>query len=213
MTSSPLRRFVEGVTATVIALCAVSGYLGLRAVVWRQDYMVAALIQSGIVVSLIIAGGIGVIYVLLGSWAWRVLRIDWLSIQFGAVVGALIYGGYNAITPLVPASRMETPAWRALQGGVDGLLIGMITGVAVLIISARPLHFDRFGLQRYLMLFVVVALIGGGIVLGESVFHFGDAVAISIALPLLLVLRLVVSRLDRRYAPAYEDYGYDEGAD
>ena len=200
-------------TATLIALCAVSGYLGLRAVVWRQDYMVAALIQSGIVVSLIVAGGIGVIYVLLGSWAWRVLRIDWLSLQFGAVVGALIYGGYNAITPLVPASRMEAPAWRALQGGVDGLLIGMITGAAVLIISARPLHFDRFGLQRYLMLFVVVALIGGGIVLSESVFHFGDAVGIGIALPLLLVLRLVVNRLDHRYAPAYEDYGYDEGAD
>ncbi len=208
MTSSPLRRLVEGVTATLIALCAVSGYLGLRAVVWRQDYMVAALIQSGIVLSVIVAGGIGVIYVLFGSWAWRVLRIDWLSIQFGAVVGALIYGSYNAITPLVPASRMETPAWRALQGGVDGLLIGMISGAAVLIISARPLSFDRFGLQRYLMLFVVVALIGGGIVVGESVFRFGDAVGIGIALPLLVVLRLVVGRLDRRYTPAYEDGDY-----
>ncbi len=212
MKSSPLRRIVEGVTATLIALCGVSGYLGLRAVVWRQDYMVAALIQSGIVVSLIVAGGVGVVYVLFGSWAWRVLRIDWLSIQFGALVGALIYGGYNAVTPLVPASRMEFPAWRALQGGVDGLLIGMITGAAVLVISARPLRFDRFGLQRYLMLFVVVALIGGGIVLSESVFHFGDAVGVGIALPLLIVLRLVVSRLDRRYTPAYEDYGYEDGA-
>ncbi len=205
MNASPLRRIVEGVTITLVTLCTVSGYLGLRAVVWRQDYMVAALIQSGIVVSVIVAGGVGAIYVLLGSWAWRVLRIDWLSIQFGAVLGALIYGGYNAVAPLVPASQMEAPAWRALQGGVDGLLIGALTGAAVMIISGRPLHFDRFGLQRYLLLFVTVVLFGGGIILSENVIHFGDAVGIAAAVPLLIVLRLVVSWLDSRYTPVYDD--------
>lgn len=213
MKSSPLRRLVEGIMATLVALCAVSGYLGLRAVVWRQDYMVAAMIQSGILASLIVAGIIGVIYVLVGSWAWRVLRIDWISIEFGAVVGALIYGGYNAVSPLVTASRMETPAWRALQGGVDGLLIGAVVGVAVMFISARPLRFDRFGLQRYLMLFIVVVLIGGGVLIAETYVHFTDAVGIGVAVPLLIVLRLVVGRLDRRYDAAYGNYEYDDGAD
>ena len=67
---------------------------------------------------------------MLGGLLGRLLSIDWLSLQFGALLGALLYGGYNAITPLTALSIGETPAWRALQGGVDGLWIGALLGVA-----------------------------------------------------------------------------------
>ena len=170
MKSSPARRFVQGIILTLIAVCAVSGYLGLRAVVWRQEYQVAAMIQGGIVVSALVAGAFGLVYVLLGSLIRWVLRIDWLSVQFGALVGAALYGGYNAITPLTTASYGETPGWRALQGAVDGLVIGAVVGALVLFVSGRALRFDRVSLMRYLTLFVVVVLI----VVGEPAGRWFD---------------------------------------
>ena len=63
----------------------VGGFLGLRAVVWRQDYQVAAMIQSGLLVSVVVGGALGVAYVVMGSLLWRLLNVDWLSLQFGAV--------------------------------------------------------------------------------------------------------------------------------
>ncbi len=204
-----LRRVIHGVTLALVAVCAVGGFLGLRAFVWRQDYLVVAMFQSGLVISLIAAGVIAVGYVVLGS---LLLSIDWLSVQFGALLGALLYGGYNAITPLTPLSMNETPAWRALQGGVDGVWIGALLGVATLFISARALRLGRGGLTRFLLLYVTVILMAWLILLMQQVAHLPDAVGLVIALPLLGVLRLAVGWLDRRVDSShYRDYGYDEG--
>jgi len=47
---------VQAITLTVMAVCIVGGFLGLRAVIWRQDYQVVAMIQSGILVSAAMGG-------------------------------------------------------------------------------------------------------------------------------------------------------------
>ena len=202
-----IRRAVQAITLTIMAICIVGGFLGLRAVVWRQDYQVVAMIQSGIMLSLAVGGTLGIAYVLMGSLLWRVLGIDWLSLQFGALAGALIYGGYNAIAPLSPYSAGEEPVWRALQGGFDGLVIGVIIGAVVMVVSGRRLHLDRAGLTRYLILYLTVILLAWLILLVESVVHIPGAAGIIVAVPLLIVLRLVVAWMDRRVD---SQYGYDE---
>ena len=208
---SPLRRVIQVITGVVIAVCAVGGFLGLRALVWRQEYQIVAMIESGIVVSLGIAGVIGVVYFLLGGLLGRLLGIDWLSVQFGAILGALVYGGYNAITPLTPLSIGETSVWRALQGGVDGLWIGALLGWVTLFISARRLHLDRAGLMRFLILYVTLILLAWLVLWMGSALRLPDVVGVIVALPLVMVLRLVVGWLDRRVdSSRYRDYGYDE---
>ena len=203
-----IRRAVQAISLTVMAVLIVGGYLGLRAVVWRQDYQIAALIQSGILVSAAVGGALGIAYLLMGSLLWRMLGIDWLSLQFGAVVGAMVYGGYNALAPLTIFSANEEPIWRALQGGVDGLVIGVVVGAVVMIVSGRRLHLDRAGLTRYLILYVTVILLAWLILLVEGVVHVSGAVGLIVAVPLVFVLRLAVVWLDRRVDSRY---GYDEG--
>lgn len=212
MKSSPLRRAVQGLTLIIAAVLMMGGYLGLRALVWREEYQIAAMIQSGLVVSVAVGGLIGVLYILFGAALWRLLRVDWLSLQFGALVGALMYGIYNAIVPLTPFSANETPAWRLLQGATDGLAIGLVLGVLVLLVSGRPLRLDRAGVTRYLILFVAVVLVAWGILLVKDWARLSDALALTLVLPLLVLLRLIVGRLDRRGSVGhYDDYGYDEG--
>lgn len=209
---SPLRRVIQVITGIVIAACAVGGFLGLRALVWRQEYQIVAMIEAGIILSLGITGVIGAVYFLLGDLLGRLLAIDWLSIQFGAVLGALLYGGYNAITPLTILSLGESPAWRALQGGVDGLWIGALLGTVTLVVSARPLHLDRGGVTRYLILYVTLILLAWLILWVGSTVRLPDVVGVVIAVPLMGVLRLAVGWLDRRVdSSRLRDYGYDEG--
>lgn len=204
---SALRRAIQAVTLLPIMVCLVAGYLGLRAVVWRYDVQVATQIQSGIVLSLVAGGLLAAAYVVMGNNFWRILDFDWLSIQFGGVVGAVLYGIYNAITPLTAASRLEPPLWRALQGGIDGLLIGMGIGVLVLIVGGRRLTFDGAGIRRYLILFVGVVLIAWVVIWVEGLIHVPDVVALTLAVPLLVLLKLIV----RRFGGGGSEYGYDEG--
>jgi hypothetical protein len=214
MRSSPLRRAVQGLTMMIVAVLIVGGYLGLRALVWRQEYQIATMIQSGLVVSVVVGGLVGVLYILFGSALWRLLSIDWLSLQFGALVGALLYGIYNAIAPLTPYSTGETPGWRFLQGATDGLAIGLVLGVLVMLVSGRPLRLDRAGVTRYLILFVAVVLVAWVILLIKEWARLSDALSLTLILPLMVLLKLVVNRLDRRgYVEHYDDYGYDEGGD
>ncbi len=209
---SPLRRVIQVITGIVVAACAVGGFLGLRALVWRQEYHILAMIEAGIILSLGVTGVIGVAYFLLGDLLGRLLGIDWISIQFGAVLGALLYGGYNAITPLTMLSFGETPAWRALQGGVDGLWIGALLGWLTLFVSARPLHLDRAGLTRFLILYVTLILLAWLILWVGSNTRLPDVVGAVVAVPLVGVLRLAVGWLDRRVDNnRLRDYGYDEG--
>jgi hypothetical protein len=201
-----LRRAIQAITLLPLLVCIVAGYLGLRAVVWRYDVQVATQIQSGIVLSLVAGGLLALSYIIMGNGFWRILDFDWLSIQFGGVVGALLYGIYNAITPLTAASRLEPPLWRALQGGMDGLLIGMGIGLLVLIVGGRRLYFDRAGIIRYLILFIGVVLIAWVVIWVEDMIHIPDVVGLTLAIPLLVLLKLIV----RRFGGG-GNYGYDEG--
>ncbi|HVU13054.1 MAG TPA: hypothetical protein VHD90_17370 [Phototrophicaceae bacterium] len=193
-----IRRAAQAITFVLIGMFAVAGYLGLRALVWRSTYQIAAMIQSGLEVSLLVGAALTIGYLVLGSALGRLLNIDWISLQLGALVGALMYGGYNAITPLSPLSVGETPLWRALQGGTDGLALGLVIGALVWIVSGRALRLDRAGLTRYLILYVTVILLAWLILLVESSVHVPDVVGVIIAFPLMAVLRLAVAWLDRR---------------
>ena len=201
-----LRRAIQAITLLPIMVCLVAGYLGLRAVVWRHDLQVASQIQSGIVLSLVAGGLLAIAYIVMGNGFWRILDFDWLSVQFGGVVGALLYGIYNAITPLTAASRLEPPLWRALQGGMDGLLLGMGIGVLVLIVGGRRLYFDAAGIRRYLILFIGVVLVAWAVIWVQSIIHIPDVLGLTLAVPLLVLLKLIV----RRFGGGggwYEDYG------
>lgn len=201
-----LRRAIQAITLLPIMVCLVAGYLGLRAVVWRYDLQVATQIQSGIVLSLVAGGLLAIAYVVMGNGFWRVLDFDWLSVQFGGAVGALLYGIYNAITPLTTASAREAPLWRALQGGMDGLLIGMGIGVLVLIVGGRRLYFDRAGITRYLILFIGVVLVAWAVIWVQGITRIPDVLGLTLGIPLLVLLKLVV----RRFGGG-GDYGYGEG--
>ncbi len=198
MNSGLPRRIVEAITLILIALFAVSGFLGLRALIWRQEYQLNAMIQSGVLITAEVGGALGVAYVLLGAGLWRLLNLDGFSLQFGAVIGALIYGGYNAVSPLTIFSSMEPTVWRALQGGIDGLAIGGLLGGLVMVVSGRPLRLDRAGLSRYLILYVTLILLAWLVLWMETLVHLPDVVGIIVAVPLVIVLRLVVAWLDRR---------------
>lgn len=207
MSPGVARRLVQALTFLPLVVFIVAGYLGLRAVVWRYDNQVVVMIQSAVTLSLVIGGAMGILYALTGVLIWRVFNIDWLSIQLGAVVGALLYGVYNAITPLTIYSAGEAPLRRALQGGFDGLLIGLVIGLLVMIISGRRLYLDRAGLTRYLILFVGIVLIAWVALMFETWTRAPDIFGIVLAFPLLFVLKIAVRRLD---GGSEEYYRYDD---
>ncbi len=193
-----IRRVIQAITLMLVAVFVASGYLGLRALVWRQTFQVEGMFQTGLVIAGAAGVMLGAAYVLLGRGLWRLLRLDWLSLQFGAILGALLYGTYNAITPLSPYSAGEPPLWRALQGGTDGLLIGLVLGAVVMVASQQPLHLDRGGLLRYLILFIAVVLLAWLVLLVESALRLPDAVVLILTVPLVAVLRIAVGWLDHR---------------
>ncbi len=210
MRAGAARRAVQAITILPLVVFLVAGYLGLRAIVWRYDSQVVPMIESALILSIGVGGVIGILYALTGKLLWRLFSIDWLSIQFGAVVGALLYGVYNAITPLTVYSASDVPLRRALQGGFDGLLIGVIIGALVMIISGRRLYFDRAGLTRYLVLFIGVVLIAWVVLMFGSWTRFPDILGLVLAFPLLFVLKIAVRRLDGGQQ-WYDDYGYPDG--
>lgn len=193
-----IRRGIQAVTLALIAVFVTAGYLGLRALVWRQAFQVEGMFRTGLLIAGVGGSFVGAAYVLLGRGLWRLLGLDGLGLQFGALLGALFYGGYNAITPLSPYSAGETPLVRAFQGGIDGLLIGLVLGLVVTIVSRQPLHLDRGGLLRYFILFVTVVLLAWLVLLVETVVHLPDVLTLILCVPLVFVLRLAVAWLDHR---------------
>lgn len=198
MIRSPLERLVEAVTALAIGVCAVAGFLGLRAMAWRQDHLVVQMILSGAILSAILFGGAGIFYVIFGRWMIRIVGIDWLSVRFGALIGAAIYAFYHFLVPLTSAETLSLPSERALQGALDGAVIGALIGLVTWFVSGRRISFDSFGLTRYGLLYLVLLLIAGVAVLVEAFFRLPDAAIFALAIPAVLALRVAVHTLDRR---------------
>jgi hypothetical protein len=92
----------------------------------------------------------------------------------------------------------EPPLWRALQGGMDGLLLGLFIGAVVMVVSRQPLHLDRGGLLRFLILYITVILLAWLVLLTQTLIHLPDVVGLVAVVPVVLLLRLAVATLDRR---------------
>lgn len=197
--SPVIYRVVQVITLMIAAVFAVSGFLGLRELAWRHDAQVNAQILSGLVVTLIGVGVPGVLYVLLGGRVLRVVPIDLIQVQMGALVGTLLYGVYNVITPLSAESARFDVGRRLLTGALDGLLIGVVIGAIVMVISARPLDFRRADLVRFGGLFIAVLGVAWFIVVFSTAINMSDALALAITLLALLLLKLAVMQYDRRH--------------
>ncbi len=207
---SPIYRLIQVVTLMIAAVFAVSGFFGLRELAWRHDAMVNTQILSGLVVTLVVVGVPGLFYVLFGSLLWRFIRIDLISVQFGALIGMVLYGVYNTITPLTAESQRFDLPRRALTGGIDGLLIGLLIGGVVMFVNGRPLIFRRYDLTRYFVLFLAVLAIAWFIVVFSTTVNMSDVLALAITGLFVLLLKVGVAQYDRRL-PREEDYMDEEG--
>ncbi len=195
---SPIYRLVQVITLMIAAVFAVSGFFGLRELAWRHDAQVNAQLLSGLVVSALAVGIPGLIYIVFGSMVWRVVRVDWMSLQFGALVGMTLYGVYNAITPLTPESTRFDVGRRLLTGGIDGLLIGLVIGAVVMFVSGRSLHFNRPDLTRYIILYLAVLGAAWFIIVFSTTVNMADVLALAITLLIVALMKVVVSQVDRR---------------
>ncbi|GEM_PF-1669829 len=195
---SPLERLVRALVAWGMSVCAVSGFLGLRALAWRQDHLVMSMILSGAVISLVVAGIVAILYVILGRWLMRFIALDWMGVRLGALIGAFLYGGYHALVPLTAAYAAEPIPLRMIQGGIDGAVIGAGFGLVTTFVSGRAISFDNAGLIRFAMLYGVILLVAGVLVLVDATLRFPAVAVLILAVPPMLVLRIAVGALDRR---------------
>jgi hypothetical protein len=182
-----LYRFVQAITGILILACIVAGYLGLRAIVWRHESELPTQLTTGLTLAGIAGGVLALIYLVFGIHSLRfILRFNWISVQLGMVMGVLLYGGYNALTPLLFTYASEPAHIRALQGAVDGALIGAFIGVIIAFINGRPTFLTWRGISRYLVLYLVVLI-------GLSVVVFvGMQPGVSRNLPFWLFIPMVL---------------------
>jgi hypothetical protein len=203
---SLLYRLVQAVAALIVAIFAVSGFFGLRELAWQHDALVNAQILSGLVVTVIVVGVVGLNYVVFGSLLWRFIQLDLMSIQLGALAGMFLYGVYNAITPLTPESARFDVGRRLLTGGIDGVLIGAVIGGVVMFVNGRPLRFRRYDLTRYAVLFVIVLSIAWFVVVFSTKVNMSDVLALAISGLIVLLLKVAVMQYDRRIpSQAFEE--------
>jgi hypothetical protein len=197
-------RITQALTGIVIAAFGGGGYLGLRAVFWRQNS--AEAILSGALAAALLFGVPSLLYVII-PYGLRRLRPDWVSIQIGALVGAVLYGGFNAVVPVAPASFQESAMTRAVQGGIDGLLIGAVTGLIIAFVGGRSIEISRAGCVRYLTLFVLVVCAFWVALLVYGLGGIFSQIAFWLLLPLLLLaLKWGITYVDRR---RYDEYNVE----
>ncbi|MCA9904810.1 MAG: hypothetical protein KC547_13230 [Anaerolineae bacterium] len=193
-----LYRLVQALTGILILACLISGYLGLRAIVWRRSADLPALLSSGLTIAFVVGLVLGGFYLIFGARGMRfVLNFNWMSVQLGLVFGMLLYGIANAITPLLPTYAREDFVARGLQGAVDGALIGAFAGAIVSLIDRKPVLLTRFGITRYTLLFLLVLIILAAIITIGNQPQISRNVAFWLFVPAVLILRLLVSVYDR----------------
>jgi hypothetical protein len=188
-------RAVQSLTLIAVAAFIGGGYMGLRALAWHHEFDFARAAAGGGIAAAGVGAVIGLLYLVFDGGLRR-LQPDWLSLQLGALLGALVYGVYHVTSPLVGAS--SDPGWRLLQGGLDGVLIGLILGLGVSFVSHQPAELSRAGCVRYAALFVAVLCAAGvALILGQATNGIGTW---SI-LPLMVALRWGVGVYNSRQAP------------
>ncbi len=203
-----LYRFIQAITGVLILACIVAGYLGLRAIVWRHDSELPTQLTTGLTLAGIIGGILALVYLVFGAHSLRfILRFNWMSIQLGVVVGVLLYGGYNAASPLLFTYASEPAHIRALQGAVDGALIGAFIGLNIAFINRRPTLLTWRGVLRYLVLFLLVLIALSILVFIGTQPGVSRNLPFWLFIPLMLLLRFGITLYDhyqlRRRAAMY----------
>lgn len=208
MAFSIFHRLIRAITLTLLACFTSAGYFALRALAWhRSGDDIGRAAVTGAVTALVVVGGLMLFYTLVGAFGLR-RHVDWVSLQLGALVGAVLYGAYSAIT--MPIGAALHPTERALQGAIDGLLVGAGIGLLVMLVNRRPVHLSLTGLTRFVVLFIVMLLLlWGAVMLAQFLRH--DA-AYLLLIPALLILRVMLGLLDARniYPEASEESHYAE---
>jgi hypothetical protein len=193
-----LYRFVQSLTGILLLACLICGYLGLRAIVWRHESELPIQLASGLAISSVIGTAMGLIYLVFGVHSLRALvRFDWMSVELGLVSGMLLYGIYNAISPLLPTYAREDVIARALQGAVDGALIGAFAGALVAIIGIRPTLLTTGGITRFIVLFLLTLGLLSVAVAISTQPGIPRNLGIWTLVPLVVVARLGVGLFDR----------------
>ena len=205
--SGILYRFVQALTAALVFACVVCGYLGVRAIVWRHESELPALLTSALTITGIIALILGLIYLIFGAHSLRLLiQFNWLSVQLGLVVGMLLYGIYNAISPLLPTYGREDAMARLLQGAVDGALIGVFIGAIIALISPKPTLLTWRGIVRYSILFLLtLGLISAAIFIGNQP-SIPRNLSVWLLIPLVVAARFGVGLYDRQQERSKSKY-------
>ncbi len=193
-----LYRLVQALTGILILACLISGYLGLRAIVWHRSADLPALLSSGLTIAFVVGLVLGGLYLIFGARGMRfVLNFNWMSVQLGLVFGMLLYGIANAITPLLPTYAREDFVARGLQGAVDGALIGAFAGALVSLIDRKPVMLTRSGIVRYSLLFLLVLIILAAIIALGNQPNISRNLSFWLVVPAVLILRLSVRVYDR----------------
>lgn len=189
--SNPLYRLVQAVTSIGMLCFLVAGYLGLRALIYNQINAIPPALTTGVSIAAIIGAPLGLVYLIVGPRRLHRIRIDWMSIQLGIIVGGLLYGVYNFIIPLNPQTANMEAGRRFLQGGIDGIFIGAVAGALVIFVNGRRVRLHRTGLMRYIVLYLVVlTILWGGILVNRmgGVFNFAW---IAVVVALLVAARVI----------------------
>jgi hypothetical protein len=190
--SNPLYRLVQAVTGIGLLCFLVAGYLGLRALIYNQINAIPPAMMNGASAAALIGTPLGLVYLVMGPQRLYHIRIDWISIQLGTIVGGLLYGVYNFVFPFNPQMMNEEAGRRFAQGGVDGLFIGAIVGALVAFVNGRRLQLHRNGLTRYIVLYLVVlTILWGGILVSRLGGVFSIA-WIGVVLVLMVAARIVL---------------------
>jgi hypothetical protein len=200
-------RLVQAITSIGVICFMVSGYLGLRALMYSQIAAIPSTMLTGASVIALLSAPIGLIYVVVGPRRLYRVQIDWISVQLGIIVGGLLYGVYNMATPFNAQMANIDAGRRFLQGGIDGLFIGAVAGALVAFVNGRRLRLHRVGITRYVVLYLtVLTILWVGILVNQlgGVFNLAWPIVV---LALLVAARVVFWNFG---AKAYEEWQEEE---
>lgn len=189
--SNPLYRLVQAATSIGLLCFLVAGYLGLRALIYNQINAIPPALTTGASIAAVIGVPLGLVYLVVGPRRLYRIRIDWISIQLGIVVGGLLYGIYNFITPFNAQMANMEPVRRFLQGGIDGLFIGAVAGTLMIFVNGRRVRLHRAGLTRYVTLYLVVLTILWGGILVNRLGGIFNLAWILVVMVLLVAARII----------------------
>lgn len=151
-----IRRVIEGATFLLLGCLTAGGYMALRAMAWHYETEAGAAALAGVNAAAIVCGAIAGLYVLIGApvFRWISRQIDWMSVELGMIVGAALYAIFSVTAS--PIGTAIDPGQRALQGAMDGLIMGAGIGLVGYIAIGRKARLTFTGLIEYVVIFLIM---------------------------------------------------------